>query len=108
MAHFYTPLSESIRASYGAVARIADIVIVPGGLRCFAPFKGLCPLRRSAAIPITPQRYFLPAGHAKHGATPQGVFDWAREQPVWGLGAPQQAHRDVQKDIPMPCLPTFH
>ena len=107
MVHFYTPLSESIRASCGAAAGIADMVIVPGGLRCFAPFKGLCPLRRSAAIPVT-WRYFLPAGHAKHEATPQGVFDWVRKRPVRGLGFPQQAHRDVQKDIPMPCLHTFH
>lgn len=26
---------------------------------------------------------------------------------VRGLGKPQQAYRDVQKDIPMPCLPTL-
>ena len=69
-----------------AATGIADMAIVPSGLRCFAPFKELCPLRRSAAIPVTPQRYFLPAGHAKQGATPQGVFDWARssQSGVWG------------------------
>lgn len=66
--------------------------IVPGGLSCFAPFKGLCPLRRSASIPATPQSYFLPAGHAKHGAAPQGVFDWMRGRSVQGIGsAPTRA-----------------
>ncbi|MDE7245839.1 MAG: hypothetical protein K2O18_17955, partial [Oscillospiraceae bacterium] len=26
---------------------------------------------------------------------------------VRGLGEPQQAHRDIENDIPMPCLPTL-
>lgn len=37
----------------------------------------------------------------------EGVFDWTPVRPVRGLGGPQQAHRDSQKDIPMPCLPTL-
>ena len=37
----------------------------------------------------------------------EGVFDWTRERPVRGLGDTQQAHRNSQKDIPMPCLPTL-
>ena len=32
---------------------------VPGGLRRFTPFKELCPLRRSAAIPVAPVIFFL-------------------------------------------------
>lgn len=56
---------------------------------------------------ITPGHYFFPAGHAKHGATPSGVFNWWRERPVRGLGSPQPAFRDVQKDIPKTLPPAL-
>ena len=49
------------------------------------------------------QRGFLHPGKA----TPPGVFDWVREHPVRGLGEPQQAHQDIQKNIPMLCLHTI-
>ena len=65
------------------------------------------PLRCSAAIPLTSLHRFLPAGHAKHGATPSGVFDWTQSGQSGAWGNLNKAHREIQKDIPMPCLPTF-
>ncbi len=37
-------------------------------------------------------------------ATPKGVFDWQHKRPVWDLGEPQQAFRNIQKDIPETLL----
>ncbi len=37
-------------------------------------------------------------------ATPKDVFDWRRKRPVRGLGEPQQAFRNIQKDIPETLL----
>ena len=66
--------------------------------------QGAHPLHRSAAIPLTSLHRFLPAGHAKHGATPSGVFDWTQSGQSGAWGNPNKAHREIQKDIPMPCL----
>ncbi len=71
---------------------------------CFV--QGARSLRCFAAIPRDAAYCFLPAGHAKHGATPTGVFDW-RGAASPGLGAaPQQASGEIQKDIAAHCLPT--
>jgi len=63
---------------------------------------------------------FSPASHAKHEATPSGVFNWQRARPVRGLGAlsaggarsaptepkarPPTSDWGYQKDIPNHCL----
>ena len=69
--------------------------------------QGACPLRRSAAIPITLLRHFLPAGHAKHGAAPTGAFDWTQSGQSGAWGNPNKRHRNIENDIPMPCLLRF-
>ena len=69
--------------------------------------QGAHPLRRSAAIPLTSLHRFLPAGHAKHGATPSGVFGWTQSGQSGAWGYPNKLHGDIENDIPMPCLPVF-
>ena len=69
--------------------------------------QGAHPLRRSAAIPLTSLHRFLPAGHAKHGATPSGVFGWTQSGQSGAWGYPNKLHGDIENDIPMPCLPTL-
>ena len=61
--------------------------------------RGYAPLAPRCGYPITLGRHFFSAGHAKHGATPSGVFNWQRERSVRGLGFPQPAFRNIQKDI---------
>ena len=68
--------------------------------------QGARPLRRSAAVPLTLLHRFLPADHAKHGATPSGVFDWTQSGQSGAWGNPNKLHRNIENDIPMPCLPT--
>ena len=54
-AHFYTWSATMYRALCEATARTSES---PGRLRCYAPYKGLHPLRRFAAIPApSPERY---------------------------------------------------
>jgi hypothetical protein len=51
--------------------------------------------------------HFLPAGHAKHGAAPTGAFDWTQSNQAGAWGNPNKLHRNIENDIPMPCLHTF-
>ena len=54
-AHFYTWSATMYRALCEATARTCES---PGRLRRYAPYKGLHPLRRFAAIPApSPERY---------------------------------------------------
>ena len=69
--------------------------------------QGARPLRRSAAIPMTLLCHFLPAGHAKHGAAPTGAFDWTQSNQAGAWGNPNKLHRNIENDIPMPCLPVL-
>ena len=52
--------------------------------------QGAHPLRRSAVIPLTSLHRFLPAGHAKHGAMPSGVFDWTQSGQSGAWGTPNK------------------
>jgi len=55
MAHFYTWSATMYRALCEVAARTSES---PGRLRRYAPYKGLHPLRRFAAIPApSPERY---------------------------------------------------
>ena len=87
--------------------------LLPGSLTChrsrqlasLRSVQGARPLRRSAAIPMTLLCHFLPAGHAKHGAAPTGAFDWTQSGQSGAWGNPNKLHRNIENDIPMPCLP---
>lgn len=68
--------------------------------------QGARPLRRSAAIPPDAVHRFLPAGHAKHGATPSGVFDWTLSGQSGAWGSPNKRAAISEKDIAAHCLPT--
>jgi len=69
--------------------------------------QGARPLRRSAATPMMLLHHFLPAGHAKHGAAPTGAFDWTQSGQSGAWGNPNKLHRNIENDIPMPCLLRF-
>ena len=47
-----------------------------------------------------------PAGHAKHGATPSGVFDWTRSGQSGAWGNPNKRAAISEKDIAAHCLHT--
>lgn len=104
-AHFYTLLPECIRAPCGAAARIADGS--PLQTACIAPLRPrstpLAPL--CGLSPLTLLHCFLPAGHAKHGVTPSGVFNRAQSGQSGAWGNPSKLHGNIENDIPMPCLP---
>ena len=105
-AHFYTLLLECIRAPCGTAVRIADAS--PLQATCADPLRprgtSLAPL---CGYPPDAVHHFLPAGHAKHGATPSGVFDQTQSGRSGAWGNPNKTHREIQKDIPMPCLPVL-
>ena len=116
----WNPTSERQREGRTSILSCRSVFVRPAGLlpgslmahrsRQLASLhsvQGAHPLRRSAVIPLTSLHRFLPAGHAKHGATPSGVFDWTQSGQSGAWGNPNKAHREIQKDIPMPCLPTL-
>ena len=49
--------------------------------------------------------HFFPAGHAKHGATPTGAFDWPRCGQSGTWGSVPTSERRYQNDIDAHCLP---
>ena len=106
-AHFYTLLLECIRAPCGTAVRIADAS--PLQATCADPLRprgtSLAPL--CGYLLVTPLCHSFPAGHAKHGATPSGVFDQTQSGRSGAWGNPNKTHREIQKDIPMPCLPVL-
>ncbi len=65
--------------------------------------QGAYPLAPRCGYPITRGRFFS-AGHAKHGATPSGVFDWTQSDQSRAWGFSQPAFRNIQKDIPETLL----
>lgn len=89
--------------------------LLPGSLTChrsrqlasLCSVQGARPLRRSAATPMMLLHHFLPAGHAKHGAAPTGAFDWTQSGQSGAWGNPNKLHRNIENDIPMPCLPVL-
>jgi hypothetical protein len=69
--------------------------------------QGVRPLRCSVAILLTLLHRFLPAGHAKHEATPPGVFDWTQSSQSGGWGSPNKRMGISKTVSPCPaCL--FH
>ena len=68
--------------------------------------QGIHPLRCSAAILHNAAALLSPAGHAKHGAAPAGAFGWTQSGLSGAWGNPHKLHRNIENDIPMPCLPT--
>lgn len=101
-AHFYTLLPECIRAPCcGVAARIADDS--PLQAACIVPLRpkgtSLAPL--CGLSPLTLLHRFLPAGHAKHGATPSGVFNRVQSGQSGAWGNPNK-RMGVSKTI-FPC-----
>ncbi len=83
----------------------------PKGSASLRSVQGARPLAPLCGYPIALECHFFSAGHAKHGATPSGVFNWQRERTVRGLGFPQPAFRNIQKDIPetlLACANSYH
>ena len=69
--------------------------------------QGVRPLRCSVAIPLTLLHRFLLTGHAKHGATPSGVFDRTQSGRSGAWGTPTSCTGISKTIFPCPaCL--FH
>ena len=113
LSPFRTPARNDalLYMAYGNVS-VHSARPLPGSLTChrsrqlalLRSVQGAHPLRRSAAIPLTSLHRFLPAGHAKHGATSQDVFDWTQSGQSGGLGVPQQAAWGYRKRYPHALL----
>jgi hypothetical protein len=110
---------QCIRALCEAATWIA--VTIPGRLRRFAPYKGsISPSARSAmderhwrlsppcaALQLSPHEAagsLFPCWSCEAWSRTDRCVRLGAKRPVWGLGEPQQACRDVQKDIPVHCL----
>ncbi len=119
LSPFRTPARNDalLYMAYGNVS-VHSARPLPGSLTChrsrqlalLRSVQGAHPLRRSAAIPMTLLCHFLPAGHAKHEAAPTGAFDWTQSDRAGAWGNPKnpnKLHRNIENDIPMPCLPMF-
>ena len=86
-----------------AAAWIADL----SPLQAACAHKGHVPCAALRLSPVTLLCHFLPAGHAKHGAAPTGAFDWTQSGQSGAWGNPNKLHRNIENDIPMPCLPVL-
>lgn len=100
-----------------ALAEVYSCVLRSRGLdRCSVSLQTACvvPLCSRVGL-LAPLRGYsrdtvasrFPCWSRKAWSHAVGVFGWTLLRPARGLGRPQQAASEYQKDIPMPCLHTL-